>query len=858
MSDELLPQSSASRSKPPRTGLVTGGIRPRSPTAPGETNGDARPQKRARKAINCEPCRNSKLKCDRNRPCSSCVLRGTAAQCYADGRSGPEQQRVEEVHPTHPRVDPAQEFARIRQSINLLETYVYPTSRPPPTSTPRRIPDTAPLLPYHHPPPKREPTDANGIDSIPGMLASVGHGGLYAGPTSTALHLLGAGKADIDGAGGYATPPEDYSSPPEYDKDLLALLPSLETIDNLIAFYFDSCNWIHRHVNQVGFLAIWDRFKKGHTADRIVLATACVIMAVAVHYLPMSHPIHANLEESYEAQGNKFFEVSQAALRRRQEETKKYSVELVELLLIQSHYLSLAKSDTELVWQLRGELVSIATALGLHRDPGKFNMSRDVAERRRWAWWHVVLLERWQAFMFGRPLSIASHHFDTQYPEYCNPNVDKTGRLYLPNIAMFKLAYILGEIMDDAVSVRPVPYERVESHDHELLEWMRELPVELDLDDFKVARNLASSDTAMRRQGVQSIIIRTSFYHIRFTLHRPYAANAHAASSGIPLSGDGQISTESLDIAVSAADKLINMVGQSRPDFLANSSLAVPGHMSWGPFHCFSAAMFFSFQLISDPEQPGAGLFRASVRKAMSTLEQARETVSVADKGYQILHALTPLYSGELSHLPMEEKAKRRQQVFALVRTLALPYHDSGFPRRSGDSPSASTLSPAIPTGSGSVQQPSQQLSQGVASSSRSYDTLSQITPSMLSSPQHNVYEQNMSAAGQSGTNIGNIGQSPLLHLSSSSPVVSTHNNHMSTPAMSTPNGYGPDVSSYMQPPSMYSENARYAGPAYGSAGTDDPTSAWGAAVGFGHEWTQFLEATAGRQGLPHGHPQGG
>ncbi|EKM59572.1 uncharacterized protein PHACADRAFT_49856, partial [Phanerochaete carnosa HHB-10118-sp] len=41
-------------------------------------NGEGRPSapKRARKAINCEPCRNSKLKCDRNRPCSSCVLRG--------------------------------------------------------------------------------------------------------------------------------------------------------------------------------------------------------------------------------------------------------------------------------------------------------------------------------------------------------------------------------------------------------------------------------------------------------------------------------------------------------------------------------------------------------------------------------------------------------------------------------------------------------------------------------------------------------------------------------------------------------------------------------------------------------------
>ncbi|KIY45983.1 hypothetical protein FISHEDRAFT_48384 [Fistulina hepatica ATCC 64428] len=54
-----------------------GSIRGRA--SPGaESSADGRPPtKRARKAINCEPCRNSKLKCDRNRPCSSCVLRGT-------------------------------------------------------------------------------------------------------------------------------------------------------------------------------------------------------------------------------------------------------------------------------------------------------------------------------------------------------------------------------------------------------------------------------------------------------------------------------------------------------------------------------------------------------------------------------------------------------------------------------------------------------------------------------------------------------------------------------------------------------------------------------------------------------------
>jgi hypothetical protein len=55
--------------------------------------------------------------------------------------------------------------------------------------------------------------------------------------------------------------------------------------------------------------------------------------------------------------------------------------------------------------------------------------------------------------MFGRPITISSHHFDTQLPSYCDPSVDKTGRLYLANIALFRLAFILGDIMDGWFSV---------------------------------------------------------------------------------------------------------------------------------------------------------------------------------------------------------------------------------------------------------------------------------------------------------------------------------------------------------------------------------------------------------------------
>jgi hypothetical protein len=160
-------------------------------------------------------------------------------------------------------------------------------------------------------------------------------------------------------------------------------------------------------------------------------------------------------------------------------------------------------------------------------------------------------------------LSIASHHFDTQFPSSCDSTFDGLERLYLPNIALFRLVYILGEIMNDAVSFRPVPYDSILAHDRALSQWLESLPEEIVLDDYQLARSLASPLPAILRPGVLCIVARTAFYHIRFTLHRPYT------------SASGKLSrkAESVEIAVATADKLITIVEQTRPDFLANQVL---------------------------------------------------------------------------------------------------------------------------------------------------------------------------------------------------------------------------------------------------------------------------------------------
>ncbi|KAJ7762810.1 fungal-specific transcription factor domain-containing protein [Mycena maculata] len=748
--------------------------------------------------------------------------------CYQDSR-GHEGGDYGVRGDDHQRIDPAQEIARLRHSISLLEAYVFPTQQRSYNPAARRGSEVSAVIP------KKEAVDLDISEKLhpptaPGMLGSQGQGGLYAGATSAATHLLlshpdSRGSEDSDSR----QTSQDRNSDDlttgmnhEYDRDLLAVLPSVDIIDGLISFYFEYCNWIYRHVNQVSFLHHWERYKNGSSPDRTILATACAIMANATYYLPAQHRLLEGYPETHEELGLKYFDVSTTALHRRQADTKTYSLDLIELLLIRCHYFTTSKRDSEEIWHAKGEIVTIGTAMGLHRDPGKWKMHRDVAERRRWAWWHIVLLERWQAFMFGRPITISSHHFDTQLPSYCDPGADKTGRLYLPNIALFRLAFILGDIMDDAVSVRPVPYDSVLANDRALTQWMDNLPPELDLDEYRLARNLASTNPAIRRLGVQSVIIRTSYYHIRFTLHRPYAsANANKMAGGeLPSK-----SAQSLEIAVNAADKLITMTGQSRPDVLGNSVLSVPGHMNWGPFHCFSAAMFFSFQLIANPEQPGASLFRSSIRKALQTLEQSRG-VAVADKGYDILQSLAPLYAADFPRSDPETREKEKAKILGVVRKLAFPYHDSHDPRRLGESPSARGAA-SSPSNSNSVSPPMNSRMHPLPSYSEGMhhnQNLSSLRTGAPAPPA--IYTQSTHSPDMRSP------QGPI------SPTVMHPHSIPNMPSSSSPSGYN---SPYNLPPPQQPYGGERAYTQYPHP--VDEEAVWGAAIGFGHgEWTQFLD----------------
>lgn len=236
--------------------------------------------------------------------------------------------------------------------------------------------------------------------------------------------------------------------------------------------------------------------------------------------------------------------------------------------------------------------------------------------------------------------------------------------------------------MENAVSLRPVTYETFKRNDQLLVQWLETLPSEVDLDYPDLSQGLLSPTTSRRRTAVQSIIIRTAFYHIRFTLHRPYA-----------IGPDSGRTRESQKVAIDSAEKLLAMAKQTSPGYLNGDPqtsqaihLAIRGHLNWRPFHVFSAGMFFTFQLIRNPEIPEAPKFRQHVRTVFSLLEGSG-SMPVAEKSLQVLRTLAPLYSEEFFSLDERVQAENKANILSIVRSLDFPYQNPPSGNRLHESP---------------------------------------------------------------------------------------------------------------------------------------------------------------------------
>ncbi|KAH9019406.1 hypothetical protein EDB85DRAFT_2008436 [Lactarius pseudohatsudake] len=596
--------------------------------------------KRSRKILNCEPCRNSKLKCDRCGPATGSISRPlTDCPSAAIGHAPPVADP-----PSTNAVNATSEFRKIRQSLSLLESHLTTMQRAPrpPSDAPSGDTRTQPqrgLLSHLSTPLSSWPTQLN-----PGV-----------GPTGW-ISYLGMrplpDQQDETSSAGHRSPKALLASY-EQDHDLVRLMPPLAVIDSLLDHYFEYCTWLR-----------WSNYKSGIWPCRITLATACVLLATAVFHLPDGHSISPGQPPVRPELGTRCYNIALMLMERHGPSTPGRDLDRIELLVARAYYLTLVTVDSEELWLLRAELVAVGTAFGLHRDPSAWSLPTNTAERRRMAWWNIVFLDRWHAFMFGRPYAISSRHFDTQLPVAYNAVDDKSSPVSTVHILLFRLAYLMGEIMD-ATSLRPVPYGTILDHDRLLQEWHESLPVDIVMDDVTLAQSITAPLAATRRAGVQGAALRLAFLHARFALHR-----AHAGGSG-SLCGETPEMATSMALAIDAADALLATGTQLHPTSLGPHAANVVAHLSSLPQHVCAAAVFLTLLIADNPTRLDFQHIRTSVSHAATDLTRFVGR-PFADKALNILRALEPAYAEP--PVQDDERAQTLRTANALARARAVVF----------------------------------------------------------------------------------------------------------------------------------------------------------------------------------------
>ena len=309
--------------------------------------------------------------------------------------------------PSTSTVNATSEFRKIRQSLSLLESHLTTLHRTPrpqldASQSEARVQPQRNLLTQLSSPVSSWPTQLNPAVGPTGWISYLGmrvrsvfaysnEHLAYSYPTPDIQPL--PDQQEEQPSAGHRSP-KALLACYEQDHDLVRLMPSLAVIDALLDHYFEYCTWLHRPVDAVAFMRRWANYKSGIWPCRITLATACVLLATAVFHLPDGHSVSPGQPPVRPELGTRCYNIALMLMERHGPSTPGRDLDRIELLLARTYHLALVTVDSEELWLLRGELVAVGTAVGLHRDPATWNLPNSTAERRRMAWWNIVFLDR--------------------------------------------------------------------------------------------------------------------------------------------------------------------------------------------------------------------------------------------------------------------------------------------------------------------------------------------------------------------------------------------------------------------------------------------------------------------------------
>ncbi|KAF5988095.1 hypothetical protein FCOIX_679 [Fusarium coicis] len=481
-------------------------------------------QKRSRVLLSCAPCRNSKLKCDREQPCGQCSKKGRASQCtYAPK---PERKR------------PAKGMsARLKRLEGMVREMMDSEGAAPGTQVGN---GTGAAM-------------ANGTATGPDVQGHVVHskkGATYVGATHCMAML-----EDIEDLKDYFEQPEEAGEDqflddeidptevmlntragPRNREELLNRLPERKVADRLLSRYFASMSPSQHIVHRPVFTRQYSKFwQDPNEASFHWVAQLFMMLSLGVFFnnfinsselegdspLPAQDRIrHYKACAGWALVWGKYTQPSSATLP-------------AFLLYVESSFLFNRAAQMN-CYVLSGVCIRLMLKMGLHRDPSKLaNISPYEGEMRRRMWNMAIQVELLVSFHMGLPSMLQGIETDTAVPRNLDdhdfdedstelplsrPPTDWTSMTY--PIHKTQILRVFGQIARQAHALTPPSFAEVAKLDNLLLETWKSVP------SFMMVRPLDECVGDPPVLLIQRFGLTALYNKCRIVLHRRYLAEA--------------------------------------------------------------------------------------------------------------------------------------------------------------------------------------------------------------------------------------------------------------------------------------------------------------------------------------------
>ncbi|KAK1247876.1 hypothetical protein MKX07_000764 [Trichoderma sp. CBMAI-0711] len=467
--------------------------------------------------LSCAPCRNSKLKCDREQPCGQCAKKGRLDLCVYAPK--PEKKR------------PAAKGMAAR--LKRLEGMV------------RGMMDEEGNL-------KRQP-QAAGESTAPQLKGQVVHGEnatTYVGATHCLAMLedIEDIKAYFDDPGDSdddAVPGDELDGPemllysrgaPRDREELLAQLPERKVADRLVTRYFSSKSpsqhIIHRPTFTKAYVQFW---QNQNEASLHWVALLFMVLSLGVFFNNFSAPDEVESDSPIPVKDRirQYRSCAGWALIWGKYAQPTAITIPAFILYVEADFI-LNRAAQMNCYILSGVCLRLMLKMGFHRDPSHLaNISPFEGEMRRRQWNMAAQIDLLVSFHMGLPSMLSGIESDTELPrnledddfdENCKelppPRPDTVYTFMTYAIHKSRLLRVFRQIAQQAHSLTPPSYSEVLKLDNLLTETWNSVP------SFMYVKPLEECVGEEPHQILQRYGLASLYHKSRCVLHRRYLAEA--------------------------------------------------------------------------------------------------------------------------------------------------------------------------------------------------------------------------------------------------------------------------------------------------------------------------------------------